>query len=179
MIDNLKEEIRNGIQTLFSELREIGIEKTVILTGDNQKNAEKIAKELGIKEVYASLLPKEKLEKMEELKKEGKTVFIGDGINDSPVLASANFSISMGEGTEIASNTADSILISNNLNALTDIIQISRKTMHILKANIIFSLIMKAIVLIAGIMGLAPIWLAVFADVGVTILTVLNSIRIR
>lgn len=176
---SLKEEIRNGIQTLFSELREIGIEKTVILTGDNQKNAEKIAKELGIKEVYASLLPKEKLEKMEELKKEGKTVFIGDGINDSPVLASANFSISMGEGTEIASNTADSILISNNLNALTDIIQISRKTMHILKANIIFSLIMKAIVLIAGIMGLAPIWLAVFADLGVTILTVLNSIRIR
>lgn len=176
---SLKEEIRNGIQTLFSELREIGIEKTVILTGDNQKNATKIAKELGIKEVYASLLPKEKLEKMEELKKEGKTVFIGDGINDSPVLASANFSISMGEGTEIASNTADSILISNNLNALTNIIQISRKTMCILKENIIFSLVMKVIVLIAGIMGLAPVWLAVFADVGVTILTVLNSIRIR
>ena len=112
-------------------------------------------------------------------KKEGKTVFIGDGINDSPVLASANFSISMGEGTEIASNTADSILISNNLNALTNIIQISRKTMCILKENIIFSLVMKVIVLIAGIMGLAPVWLAVFADVGVTILTVLNSIRIR
>lgn len=176
---SLKEEIRNEIQASFSKLREMGIEKIAILTGDNQKNAEKIAKELDIREIYASLLPKEKLEKIEALKTEGKTIFIGDGINDSPVLAAADFSISMGEGTEIANNTADSILISNNLNALASIIQISRKTIHILKENIIFSLVMKAIVLIAGIMGLAPVWLAVFADVGVTLLTVLNSIRIR
>lgn len=175
----LKEEIRTGIQKLFNQLKEIGIQKVAILTGDNQKNADKVAKELGIEEVYAGLLPKEKLEKIEDLKKEGKTIFVGDGINDSPVLAAADFSISIGEGTEIANNTADSILISNNLNAILTIIQISRKTMHVLKENITFSLIMKVIVLIAGIMGLAPIWLAVFADVGVTLLTVLNSIRVR
>lgn len=174
----LKEETRNGIQKLFSKLKEIGIKKAVMLTGDNQKNANKIATELGIKEVYASLLPKEKLEKIETLKTEGKTIFIGDGINDSPVLAAADFSISIGEGTEIANNTADAILISNNLNVLPNIIQIARKTMCILKENIIFSLVMKAIVLVAGILGLAPIWLAVFTDVGVTLLTVLNSIRI-
>jgi len=176
---SLKEEARSGVKTFIDKLKNIGIEKTVILTGDNEKNAQKIAKELNIQEVYASLLPKGKLEKVEELKKKGKTIFVGDGINDSPVLAAADFSISMGEGTEIASNTADSILISNNLNAITDIIQTSRKTMNILKVNIAFSLITKMIVLLAGIAGFAPIWLAVFADVGVTLLTVLNSIRIR
>lgn len=175
----LKEEIRKGVQALFCKLKQIGIKKIAILTGDNKKNAEKIAKELDIKEVYASLLPKDKMKKIEDLKLEGKTIFVGDGINDTPVLATADFSISMGEGTEIASNTADSILISNNLNELVNIIKISKKTISILKENIIFSLVIKAIVLIAGIMGFAPIWLAVFADVGVTVLTVLNSIRIK
>ena len=176
---SLKEEIRNETEDLIEKLKNIGIKKAVILTGDNQKNAEKIAKKIHIEEVYGSLLPKEKLEKVNMLKQEGKTIFVGDGINDSPVLAAADFSISIGEGTEIANNTADSILISNNLNTIPGIVQISRKTIKILKENIIFSLIMKATVLIAGILGLAPIWLAVFADVGVTLLTVLNSIRIR
>lgn len=176
---SLKEEVRSGIQKLFSRLKQIGIKKITILTGDNQKNAEKVAKQIEIEEIYTGLLPKEKLERVEVLKKEGKTIFVGDGINDSPVLAAADFSISIGEGTEIANNTADSILISNNLNTLPEIIKTSRKTMHILKENIIFSLVMKLIVLIAGIAGFAPIWLAVFADVGVTIITILNSIRIR
>lgn len=176
---SLKEETRSGMQTMLHQLKQIGIEKITILTGDNQKNAEKVAKELEVEEVYASLLPKEKLERVEILKRQGKTIFVGDGINDSPVLATADFSIAMGEGTEIANNTADSILISNNLNTLPEIIKTSRKTMRILKENIIFSLVMKLIVLIAGIAGMAPIWLAVFADVGVTILTVLNAIRIK
>lgn len=176
---SLKEELRNNIDKLAEELRKVGINKTVILTGDNQKNANKIAEKLNIKELYAGLLPKEKLEKVEELKKQGKTIFVGDGINDSPVLAAADFSISMGEGTEIANDTADSILISNNLNAIASSIKTSKKTIRILKSNIAFSLIVKAIVLVAGIIGFAPIWLAVFADVGVTLLTVLNSIRIR
>lgn len=176
---SLKEELRNNIDKLAEELRKVGINKTVILTGDNQKNANKIAEKLNMKELYTGLLPKEKLEKVEELKKQGKTIFVGDGINDSPVLAAADFSISIGEGTEIANDTADSILISNNLNAIASSIKTSKKTMRILKSNIAFSLIVKAIVLIAGIIGFAPIWLAVFADVGVTLLTVLNSIRIR
>ena len=176
---SLKEETRSGIEKLFHNLKKVGIQNIAILTGDNEKNASKIAKELGIDEVYASLLPKEKLEKIEELKKYGKTIFVGDGINDSPVLASADFSISIGEGTEIANNTADAILISNNLSTLPDIIKISKKTMRILKENIVFSLLMKAIVLTLGVLGFAPIWLAVFADVGVTLITVINSIRIK
>ena len=176
---SLKEETRKGIEKLFHNLKKVGIQNIAILTGDNEKNASKIAKELEIDEVYASLLPKEKLEKIEELKKYGKTIFVGDGINDSPVLASADFSISIGEGTEIANNTADAILISNNLSTLPDIIKISKKTMRILKENIVFSLLMKAIVLTLGVLGFAPIWLAVFADVGVTLLTVINSIRIK
>lgn len=176
---SLKEEMRSQARLLIDNLKNIGIKKIVVLTGDNKKNAEKIAKELNIKEVYAGLLPKEKLEKVELLKKEGKTIFVGDGINDSPVLVAADFSISMGEGTEIANSTADSILISNNLKSIPEIIKTSRKTIKILKTNIVFSLTIKAIVLIAGVIGLAPVWLAVFADVGVTILTVLNSIRIK
>ena len=176
---SLKEETRGGIEKLFYNLKKDGIQNIAILTGDNEKNASKIAKELGIDEVYASLLPKEKLEKIEELKKYGKTIFVGDGINDSPVLASADFSISIGEGTEIANNTADAILISNNLSTLPDIIKISKKTVRILKENIGFSLLMKAIVLTLGVLGFAPIWLAVFADVGVTLITVINSIRIK
>ena len=163
----------------MEKLKKLVIDKTVILTGDNEKNAKKVADILKIGEVYAGLLPQEKLEKLEGLKQKGKTIFVGDGINDSPVLATADFSISMGEGTEIANDTADSILISNNLSAIADSIKISKKTMEIMKVNIAFSLIVKAIVLIAGIIGIAPIWLAVFADVGVTLITVLNSIRIK
>lgn len=176
---SLKEETRGGIEKLFYNLKKEGIQNIAILTGDNEKNASKIARELGIDEVYASLLPKEKLEKIEELKKYGKTIFVGDGINDSPVLASADFSISIGEGTEIANNTADAILISNNLSTLPNIIKISKKTMRILKENIGFSLLMKVVVLTLGVLGFAPIWLAVFADVGVTLITVINSIRIK
>ncbi len=176
---SLKEEVRNNIESLENELSKLGIKRIAMLTGDNEKNAKKIGKELNIQEIYAGLLPKDKLEKIEELKKEGKTIFVGDGINDSPVLATADFSISMGEGTEIASDTADSILISNNLNTIANSIKISKKTMKVMKINIAFSLITKVIVLILGIIGYAPIWLAVFADVGVTLLTVLNAMRIR
>ena len=176
---SLKEEIRENTQELMRKLNKVGIEKTVILTGDNLKNAKIVAEKLNVTDLYAGLLPKEKLEKINLLKKQGKTLFGGDGINDSPVLASSDFGISMGEGTEIASNTADSILISNNLEAIPESINIGKKTVRIMKENIIFSLAMKLIVLTAGVLGVAPVWLAVFADVGVTIITVINAIRIK
>ena len=174
----LKEEIRKGLENFEQKLKKIGIQKAIILTGDQTEKAEKIAKKLGDINVYAGLLPKDKLEKVEELKKEGKVIFVGDGINDSPVLAAANFSISMGEGTQIASDTADSILISNQVSKIPNMIQIAKSSMNIIYFNMIFSLLLKLIVLILGIVGIAPIWLAVFADVGVTLITVLNSIRI-
>lgn len=175
---SLKEEIRNGLEELEKQLVKTGFRQVIILTGDEQKKAEKIAQKLGNVKVYASLLPKEKLAKVEELKKQGRVVFVGDGINDSPVLAVADFSISMGEGTQIASNTADSILISNQIASLPNIVKTVKSSMRIIYFNMIFSLLTKLVVLILGIAGYAPIWLAVFADVGVTIITVLNSIRI-
>ena len=113
-----------------------------------------------------------------KLKKDGKVVFVGDGINDSPVLAESDFGISIGEGTEIANNTADGILISNKIGSIPSIIKIAKKSMKIIKFNIAFSLILKAIVLTLGILGYAPVWLAVAVDTGVTLLTVLNSMRI-
>lgn len=176
---SLKEEIRENTQELMRKLNKVGIEKIVILTGDNLKNAKIVAEKLNVTDLYAGLLPQEKLEKINLLKKQGKTLFVGDGINDSPVLAASDFGISMGEGTEIASNTADSILISNNLEAIPESINIGKKTVRIMKENIIFSLAMKLVVLTAGVLGVAPVWLAVFADVGVTIITVINAIRIK
>ena len=113
-----------------------------------------------------------------QLKKDGKVIFIGDGINDSPVLATSDFGIAMGEGTDIASTTADSILISNSISTLPQIINTARKTLRIVNENITISLLAKLIVLILGILGIAPVWLAVGADTGITLLTVVNSIRI-
>lgn len=174
----LKEELRNNLQDLKKKLEKVGIKTIVMLTGDEKKKADKIAQQVGGIDVYAELLPKDKLEKVEELKKQGKVVFVGDGINDSPVLATSDFSISMGEGTQIASDAADSILISNQLYSLPDILKIAKSSMRTIYFNMIFSLLTKLIVLILGIIGYAPIWLAVFADVGVTLITVINSIRI-
>ncbi len=173
----LKEELRN--KDIVEEFKKVNIKRLVMLTGDSEKQANKVGKDLNISEVYAELLPQNKLDKVEELKKQNeKVTFIGDGINDSPVLASANFGIAMGEGTDIASSTADGILLSNNIATLPEIIKISRKSMRIVKANIIFSIVVKLIVLGLGVLGYAPIWLAVLADTGVTFLTVLNSMRI-
>lgn len=174
----LKEKSREEAKDLIKRLSEIGINRVVMLTGDNKKSANKIAEELKISEVYSELLPEQKLEKVNEIKKENKVIFVGDGINDSPVIATADFGISMGEGTEIANNTSDAILLSNNLATIPDIINIARESMKIVKFNIAFSIIVKFIVLILGFIGIAPMWSAVLADTGVSLITVLNSVRI-
>lgn len=174
----LTEEIRNGSVNIVKNLKDIGIKKVMMLTGDNLKNAEVIGKELKVDEIKASLLPKDKLTVIEELKKTNeKVIFIGDGINDSPVLASSGFGIAMGAGASIASITADGILISNNISTIPSIIRTARCTMKVVKANIVFSLLVKAIVLVLGGVGIAPIWLAILADTGVTFLTVLNAVK--
>ena len=173
-----KEEIRDGIKNTIQRLKHLNMKEIIMLTGDNEENAKEIADKIGVDKLYADLLPQEKLEKVKEKKEDGKVIFIGDGINDSPVLAEADFGISMGEGTEIANNTADGILISNNITTIPQCIKITRKTMKIVKENIVFSLIAKVIVLTLGILGIAPIWLAVAADTGMSLLTVINSLRI-
>lgn len=173
----LSEELRD--KEILQEFKNINIKRLVMLTGDNKKEAQKVADTLKITEVYSELLPQDKLDKLKKIKNQKeKVIFIGDGINDSPVLATADFGIAMGEGTEIASNTADGILLSNNISSLPEIIKISRKSMNIVKFNIAFSILIKIIVLFLGLIGVAPIWLAVLADTGVTFLTVLNSMRI-
>ena len=174
----LNERIREGVKETITKLYETGIKKVVMLTGDSKTNAEKIAKACGEIEYRAKLMPENKVEEINKLKEEGKVIFIGDGINDSPVLATSDFSIAMGEGTDIASTTADSILISNNISSLPQIIKVARKTIRIVNENITISLLAKLIVLILGILGIAPVWLAVAADTGITLITVINSIRI-
>ena len=174
----LKEDVRENIKNIIQNLKDLRFNKIVMLTGDSSENASKIADAVGIEDVYSGLLPQEKQEKLKELKKISKVIFVGDGINDSPVLAESNFGISMGEGTEIANTTSDAILISNNLEAIPKSIKIARKSMRIINENIVFSLVAKAIVLTLGIMGIAPVWLAVIADTGVSLITVLNSLRI-
>jgi len=173
-----KEEIRNNVSNLFKNLKKLKIKDVIILTGDNKENAEQIAKQIGIKKVYAGLLPKEKQDKVVKLKEDGKVIFIGDGINDSISLAEADFGIAMGEGTEIATTAADGILMSNNINILPFAIKNAKKTMRIIKFNIVFSLMVKLVVVTFGFLGFAPVWLAVIADTGVSLLTVLNSLRI-
>lgn len=174
----LTEEIRNESNNIVKELKDIEIKKVIMLTGDNLKSAENIGNRINVDEIKANLLPKDKLTVIEELKKtDEKVIFVGDGINDSPVLASSSFGIAMGAGASIASITADGILISNNISTIPSIIKTARRVMNVVKANIIFSLIIKAIVLILGAFGIAPIWLAILADTGVTFLTVLNAVK--
>ena len=175
----LKEELRENVENILDNLKEAGVKDVAILTGDNKKAAKNIADKLKISQVYAELLPQEKLNKVKELQADkNKVTFLGDGINDSPVIATADFGMSMGTGSEIANNTADGILISNDIASLPTIIRIAKKTMRIVKFNITFSLLAKLVVLIVGLFGTAPIWLAVLADTGVTLLTVLNALRI-
>ena len=174
-----KEELRENVENILDNLKEAGVKDVAILTGDNKKAAKNIADKLKISQVYAELLPQEKLNKVKELQADkNKVTFLGDGINDSPVIATADFGMSMGTGSEIANNTADGILISNDIASLPTIIRIAKKTMRIVKFNITFSLLAKLVVLIVGLFGTAPIWLAVLADTGVTLLTVLNALRI-
>lgn len=175
---SLKEEVEEGNKDIVKELDKCGIKKSIMLTGDNKIEAEEIGNELGIKEIYSELLPAEKQTKIKELKKDSKVIFVGDGINDGPVLATSDFGISMGKGTEIANNVSDSILISNKISIIPECIKDAQKTMGIVKFNIAFSLIVKFIVLALGIVGIAPMWSAVIADTGVSSLTILNAIRV-
>lgn len=146
-----KEEIRESSFGISEKLNKVGVSKTVILTGDNEESANKIGNKVGITKVFASLLPKQKLEKVRELKQNGKVIFVGDGINDSPVLAESDFGIAMENATQIAESSADALLISNNIGTLPNIIEIAKKSIRIIKFNIVFSLTVKAIVLTLGV----------------------------
>lgn len=166
----------------LSLLKESGVKKIVMLTGDAKKAADQTASELGIKEVYSELLPDGKVEKIEELLQskpdKAKLVFVGDGINDAPVLSRADIGIAMGAmGSDAAIEAADVVLMDDNPMKITQAIRISRKCMRIVYQNIIFALVVKFACLALGAVGIANMYLAVFADVGVMVLAVLNAIR--
>ena len=158
------------------------MKKTVMLTGDSRRVAETIADQLGIDAVKSELLPGEKVSAVEELlenkSKKGQLVFVGDGINDAPVLTRADIGVAMGAlGSDAAIEAADIVLMDDDPMKLVRAIRISRKTLRIVYENIVFALGIKAICLILGALGFAGMWLAIFADVGVMVLAVLNAVR--
>ena len=175
--DNPKEDSAEAV----AELKKMGV-KTVMLTGDNEHTARKVANDLGVDEEYSQLLPQDKVARLEELLEErrngGTVAFVGDGINDAPVLARADVGVAMGRlGSDAAIEAADVVLMNDSLSRLPDAVRLSRKTMRIAWQNIVLSLLVKAAVLVLGALGIAGMWLAVFADVGVAMLAVLNSMR--
>lgn len=174
--DAVKEDAINTIK----ELRKGFIKETVMLTGDRKEVGESVAKELGINKVYTELLPDGKVEKIEELlkNKTGKVAFVGDGINDAPVLALADIGIAMGGlGSDAAIEAADVVLMTDEPSKIVKAMQISKKTMKIVKQNIVFAVSIKILVLILSVMGISTMWEAVFADVGVSVLAILNALR--
>lgn len=178
----VSDKIKDDAASAISALKALGVEKTVMLTGDRSEVAESIAKELKLDEYHADLLPADKVEAVEKLvqtKPVGKTlVYAGDGINDAPVLARADVGVAMGAlGSDAAIEAADVVLMDDKPSKLASAIKIARFTLGIVKQNIVLSLLVKFAVLILAMFGKAPMWLAVFADVGVTVLAVLNSMR--
>ena len=176
--DKIKEDAKQTIQGL----KRNNVSKTVMLTGDKKEIAEKVAKQIEIDEVYTDLLPDQKVEKVEELIKQktekGKLAFVGDGINDAPVLAISDIGIAMGGlGSDAAIEAADIVIMNDKPSKILEAIKISNKTMRIVKQNIIFAISVKILVLILGACGIATMWEAVFADVGVSFIAILNSLR--
>ena len=177
--DKIKEDAKITIETL----KKRGIKQTVMLTGDRKKVGEAVAKEIGIDKVYTELLPDGKVEKVEELAKQkseqGKLTFVGDGINDAPVLAISDIGIAMGGlGADSAIEAADVVIMTDEPSKIIDAIKISKKTMRIVKQNIVFAIAVKLAVLILAAFGISTMWQAVFADVGVSVLAILNALRI-
>ena len=177
--DKIKEDAKITIETL----KKRGIKQTVMLTGDRKEVGEAVAKEIGIDKVYTELLPDGKVEKIEELVKQkseqGKLTFVGDGINDAPVLAISDIGIAMGGlGADSAIEAADVVIMTDEPSKIIDAIKISKKTMRIVKQNIVFAIAVKVAVLILAAFGISTMWQAVFADVGVSVLAILNALRI-
>jgi len=178
-IFGLSDEIRAESKPLISALRKAGIQETVMLTGDHEKTARKVADQLGISTVYSNLLPEEKVEKLQNLMNQGKIVaMVGDGINDAPALAAADVGIAMGKGTDSAIETADVVLMQDHLSKLPDAIRIARRVNRLIKINISIALGLKAIALLLTIPGWLTLWFAILSDMGATIIVTILSLTI-
>ncbi|HIQ81003.1 MAG TPA: cadmium-translocating P-type ATPase [Candidatus Scatavimonas merdigallinarum] len=178
----ISDEIKEDAAQAVKELKEQGVQKTVMLTGDAQAVGESVGKQLGLDEVYTQLLPAGKVERVEALLQQksakGKLVFVGDGINDAPVLSRADVGIAMGAmGSDAAIEAADVVLMDDRPSKIAKAVQISRKTLRIVRQNIVFALTVKAVFLVLGAVGLANMWEAVIADVGVSVIAIINAMR--
>lgn len=180
----ISDEIKNGVTDAMTDLRKNGVSSLVMLTGDRKNIAEKVASSVGIDTVYSQLMPGDKVDKVEELiavedkKLKGKLAFVGDGINDAPVLSRADVGIAMGGlGSDAAIEAADVVIMDDRLSKIAKAIGISRRTIRIVRQNIVFALGVKGIFLVLGALGFANLWEAVFADVGVAFIAILNSMR--
>lgn len=176
----ISDEVKKDSRDSIKKLKENGINNVYMLTGDNKDTANDVAKNVGIENVYSNLLPNEKVERMKEIKdKNGVTIAVGDGINDSPLLALADIGISIGNtGSDLAIETSDMVIMDGKLSSLNKLIKTSKRTKRVVMQNIYFAIGIKVIVLILGAIGISTMWEAVFADVGVTFITVLNTLRI-
>lgn len=174
----LQDRIKPDTKSAIESLRELGLSHLTMLSGDRQMTADTIAAEIGLDHAFGELLPEDKVAKLQELKERGTVLYAGDGINDAPVLASADIGIAMGGlGSDAAMEAADVVIMSDEPSRIPQAIRIARKTMRIAKENIAFSIIIKCMILIVSIVAAVPLWLAVFADVGVCMLAILNSLR--
>lgn len=179
----IADEVKPDSLQAIKKLKESNIKQTIMLTGDTEKVASKVAGELGIDKVYAQLLPEDKVEKVEELFRQksakGKLAFVGDGINDAPVLARADIGIAMGAlGSDAAIEAADIVIMTDEPSKIATAMNISKKTLRIAYQNIVFAIGIKMLVLILSALGLTTMWAAIFADVGVTVIAVLNALRV-
>ena len=172
--------IRKTTKISIANLEKIGVEQVVMLTGDNEGTAKAIALEAGVNRYFSELLPEEKVDAIKQLQEEGyRVAMVGDGINDAPALATANLGIAMGgAGTDTAMETADIVLMADNLEKLPHTIKLSRKALTIIKQNIWFSLIVKAIALLLIFPGWLTLWIAVLSDTGAALIVILNSLRL-
>ena len=179
----ISDTVKEGAAEAIHKMKNVGVKKCVMLTGDREKAAKHVADELKLDEVHAELLPGDKVDEVEKLlsaQKEGERLaFVGDGINDAPVLTRADIGIAMGSlGSDAAIEAADVVLMDDDIRKIASTVLISRKTLRIVKQNIVFALAVKAVVLLLGAIGVANMWEAVFADVGVSVLAILNSMRV-
>lgn len=178
----ISDTVKEGSKDAIRDMKQVGVKKTVMLTGDRQAAADAVAAELGIDEVHAELLPADKVGQVEKLlgaqNEKERLAFVGDGINDAPVLTRADIGIAMGSmGSDAAIEAADVVLMDDNPAKIATVVKIARKTLKIVKQNIMFALAVKALVLILGAAGMANMWEAVFADVGVSVIAILNAMR--
>lgn len=176
----IADEIKKQSPDAIAKLKAAGIKRTVMLTGDNEKIGKAIGEKIGIDEVQAGLLPTDKSRHLCEIKKDGVTVYTGDGLNDAPVIVEADVGIAMGAlGSDAAIEAADIVIMDDDISKLPSALKISRKTMRLVKENIVFALVVKFAIMILGALGMANMWLAVFADVGVSMIAILNALRVR